>query len=194
MSAGRKNLCPSGNPEKFKGCLAKHPQLKPNASPADVWWVCDKWKAPNPPALDLILRLPKNGSVPSEKVHAVIDILLSDSAEIDLDWPDVLTHLHHVQFPELPEVYRKIAGALGPHTKGVAYFFLAAAEIFDDPALLRETAAGFARLDARSYDADVLQYIEDRLIVAGLEDEALMLAERFLPIMRKDELMPYSVP
>lgn len=54
MKIGRNDPCPSGRPIKFKKCLANHPQLRTGASPADVWWVCDQWAAPRPPAWELL--------------------------------------------------------------------------------------------------------------------------------------------
>jgi hypothetical protein len=51
--------------------------------------------------------------------------------------------------------------------------------------LLPEVAVGFCKLDARAYDADALIHIEDYLLAAHFEGEALHLAERFLPAARE---------
>src|SRR5438105_38151 len=73
----------------------------------------------------------------------------------------------------------------------------AAAEEFDNRGfrdLLPEVAVEFRKLDGESYDADALKHLEDYLLAAGFDAEALRICEHFLPILREDsELMPYAV-
>jgi hypothetical protein len=114
-------------------------------------------------------------------------------------WSDVLHRFARLNHPDVPGVFRRIA-AIVPHTKaaGMAFFYWSAAEEFARQGtthLLSDVAAGFRRLDVRSYDADALTHLEDFLLAAGLDAETLQLAEHFLPIERADDdLMFYAVP
>jgi hypothetical protein len=194
MKAGRNDPCPSGQPIKFKKCLANHPQLRADASPAEVWWVCSRWIAPRPPAWELFESLPTTAPVPVEKVNALLDELLHHKPE-ETEWDDVLTTLRNRQYPDLAGVFRRIDRELPDDTEDKALFYWAAAEVLDEPDLLREVTAGFVRLDAHSYNADALLNVENRLLAAGLEDETLQLCERFLPIVEVDcGLLPHAVP
>jgi hypothetical protein len=113
-------------------------------------------------------------------------------------WSDLFHRFARQNHPDLPAVFRRIAG-LVPHTKGasLAFFYWAAAEVFVGRGLsqmLPEVAAGFRELDLHSYDPDALDHIEDYLLAGHFEAEALQLAEHFLPIMSADDgLMPYAV-
>lgn len=114
-----------------------------------------------------------------------------------IEWNDVLHTCAQKGHPDLPAVFRRIAACV-PHTRNTAmsYFYWAAAEEFtrrDFDALLPEVATGFATLDEHSYDADALVHLEDFLLAARFETEALVLTEHFLPIVRADSgLMPYA--
>lgn len=125
---------------------------------------------------------------------------LLESPEGD-DWADVLHAFAKHNHPDLAGVFRKIAGIIA-HTKeaGIAFFYWAAAEEFIRTKrmdLLPEVAAGFCKLDARSYDADALVHLEDYLLAAHFESEVLQLAERFLRAGRdgvaSGRLMPHAV-
>jgi hypothetical protein len=131
-----------------------------------------------------------------------MDALLTDLLALPpegTDWYDVLHAFARHGHPDLSGVFRRIA-ALVPHTKanGMAFFYWAAAEEFIPRRmnhLLPEVAAGFQKLDLKNYDPDALLHLENWLLVAGCEMEALPLAEYFLPIERADEdLMSYAVP
>lgn len=193
---GRNDPCPSGQPIKFKKCLANHPQLHADALPAAVWWVCSRWIGPRPPAWELLDSLPETVPVPAKKVTAMLDELLHDAPE-DIAWADLLMRLRNGRYPDLAGVFRRIDRELPADTKerDKAYFYWGASEALDNPDLLREVAAGFMRLDGDSYDADALLHVEDRLLSEGLEEETLQLAQRFLPIMEADDsLLPHAVP
>jgi hypothetical protein len=125
---------------------------------------------------------------------------LLESPEGD-DWADLLHAFAKHNHPDLPRVFRRIASVIA-HTKeaGTAFFYWAAAEEFirtKRTDLLPEVAAGFCKLDARAYDADALVHLEDYLLAAHFEREALQLAERFLPAGREGvatgRLMPHAV-
>jgi hypothetical protein len=118
------------------------------------------------------------------------------------DWADVVHVFASHNHPELPAVFRRIAGAV-PHTMGteMAYFYWAAAEEFARKklvTLLPEVAAGFCRLDRDTYDADALVHLEDYLLAGHFDAETLQLAEHFLPAAREGvrdgRLMPHVVP
>ncbi|MDQ3620958.1 MAG: SEC-C domain-containing protein [Verrucomicrobiota bacterium] len=117
----------------------------------------------------------------------------------EMSWSDLLHELARKNHGDLPAVFRRIAGAI-PHTKkaGMSFFYWAAAEEFDRRGhrhLLPEVAAAFQKLDGHNYDADALKHLEDYLLAAGFEAEALQLCEHFLPIMREDGgLMPHAAP
>lgn len=109
----------------------------------------------------------------------------------EVEWSDVMHQLAGAGHPDLPGVFRRIAAHL-PHTKaaGAAFFYWAAAEEFERlgmPELLSEVSAGLCRLDRDSYDADAVAQIRDILLVAGCEDDALRIAEHFLPVFLGDE-------
>jgi hypothetical protein len=115
------------------------------------------------------------------------------------DWSDLL-HLFSSDHPtDLPSVFRRIA-AVVPHTKEeeISYFYWAAAEAFSSRGythLLPEVAAGFRKLDGQNYEIEALCGLEDYLLAAGFDVEALELDEHFLPILRDDSaLMPHVVP
>lgn len=77
------------------------------------------------------------------------------------------------------------------------YYWAAAHELAcrGHPQLLPEVAAGFRRLDLKSYDPDALWHLMDWLLAANFDTATLASAEHFLPILRADDgLMPYSVP
>lgn len=126
-------------------------------------------------------------------------LALPPEPQAGASWHDVLHRFSQLKHPDLPGVFRRIAAAV-PHTQktGMAIFYWAAAGIFTQhglPQMLPEVATGFRRLDAGSYDADALVYVEDYLMAGDFEAEALALAERFLPIERADDtLMPDAVP
>ena len=118
------------------------------------------------------------------------------------DWADVMHAFASHGHPELPAVFRRIAGAV-PHTKGtdMAFFYWAAAEEFARKkleTLLPEVAAGFCKLDQHTYDADALVHLEDYLLAGHFDAETLQLAEHFLPAAREGvrdgRLMPHVVP
>jgi hypothetical protein len=118
------------------------------------------------------------------------------------DWTDVVHAFASHDNPELPAVFRRIAGGV-PHTKGtgMAFFYWAAAEEFARKklvTLLPEVAAGFCKLDQHTYDADALVHLEDYLLASHFDAEALQLAEHFLPTAREGgrdgRLMPHVVP
>jgi len=146
------------------------------------WW--DAFKAlPNPT---------------HEQMNTFLSHLLELPAE-PTEWADLFHRFARASHPELPAVFRRIAGNV-PHTKeaGMAFYYWAAAEEFTrcgHPQLLPEVAAGFRKLDLQSYDPDALWHLLDWLLAANFETETLALAEHFLPILRADDgLMDYSVP
>jgi hypothetical protein len=117
------------------------------------------------------------------------------------DWADVMHVYASHNHPELPAVFRRIAGAV-PHTTGtgMAFFYWAAAEEFARQkrvTLLPEVTAGFCKLDQHTYDADALVHLEDYLLASHFDAETLQLAEHFLPAAREGgrdgRLMPHVV-
>lgn len=126
---------------------------------------------------------------------------LTDLLELPAEatsWNEVMHELAGSEQTDVARCFRRIAAAVQPSKEnGLGFFYWAAAEIFVDRGmdnLLPEVAAGFRTLDIDSYDADALTHVEDYLLAAGCEQEALELAEHFLPIERVDELMPWAVP
>jgi hypothetical protein len=117
-------------------------------------------------------------------------------------WGDLLRDFESHGHPDIRAVYRRIAAEVRiPDSNELAFFHWAAAELFsreDHRDLLPEVAAGFARLDADTYDADALAHIEDHLLAAGLPAQTLALTERFLPLTRAGvedgSLTPYVKP
>ena len=134
----------------------------------------------------------------AEQMDTLLSGLLELPAEAT-DWADLFHRFARAGHPELPAVFRRIAGNVA-HTAeaGLAYFYWAAAEEMTHRGhrqLLPEVAAGFQKLDLESYDADALWQLKDWLLAAGFETETLALEEHFLPILRADdELMPYAAP
>jgi hypothetical protein len=117
----------------------------------------------------------------------------------ETDWCDLFHAFAYRDHNDLPSIFRRIGGAI-PHSseEGISFFYWAAAEEFDRRGhrnLLPEVAAGFRKLDGKTYDPDALSHLEDYLLAAGYDAETLELDERFLPFMRDDSgLMPYVVP
>ena len=115
------------------------------------------------------------------------------------DWAELLREFSRLNHADLPQVFRRIALAV-PHVKtnGMAWFYWAAAEAFIPKArseMLPEIAAGFQKLDVKSYDPDALSHLLDYLLSHGYETDALALAEHFLPIQREDpNLLGWVVP
>jgi hypothetical protein len=117
-------------------------------------------------------------------------------------WGDLLRDFESHGHPDIGGVYRRIAAEVRiPGSTELAFFLWAAAELFARSGprdLLPEVAARFARLDASTYDADGLAHIEDHLLAAGFDAEALALSERYLPITRAGveagSLTPYVKP
>ena len=96
------------------------------------------------------------------------------------------THGH----PDLVAIYRRMAAEVPDTAAGSkSFLYWSAMRRFEreQPAMMAEIAADFAKLDAEyAYEADVLQEIEDHLLAAHRDSETLQLAEHFLPILRKD--------
>ena len=134
----------------------------------------------------------------SEQMNTLLSRLLELPAEAT-DWSDLFHRFARAGHPELPAVFRRIAGNVA-HTKeaGLAFYYWGAAEELTHRGhrqLLPEVAAGFCKLDIESYDADALWHLLDWLLAEGFEAETLALAEHFLPILRADDdLMGYTVP
>jgi hypothetical protein len=161
----------------------------------DAGWLSDEIGA----KLDAIWdRLKKLDKPTVGQMDEFVSKLLSVATE-GIPWSEVLHYLAGAKHPDLPGVFRRIVAAV-PHTKSsrMGFFYWAAAEEFTRqgaPHLLPEVAAGFRKLDLDSYDPDALSHVEDVLLAAGFEAEALRLAEHFLSVERADEdLMPFAVP
>lgn len=96
------------------------------------------------------------------------------------------THGH----PDLVAIYRRMAAEVPDTAAGSkSFLYWSAMRRFEreQPAMMVEIAADFAKLDAEyAYEADVLQEIEDHLLAAHRDSETLQLAEHFLPVLRKD--------
>lgn len=157
------------------------------------------------PRTELELRLDRiwdqfeaHVSPTAEQMDGFLAQLLALPPEVT-SWSEVFTYIARLKHPDLPGVFRRIAAAV-PHTRDsqMAFFYWAAAEEFTRLGalhLLPEVAEGFRRLDLDSYDADALSHLEEMLLVADFEAEALQLLEHFLPIERADDgLMGYAVP
>jgi hypothetical protein len=134
----------------------------------------------------------------TEQMDTFLSRLLELPTE-ETSWSDLFHRFARAGHPDLPMVFRRIAGNVA-HTKeaGLGFFYWAAAEELtrhDHRQLLPEVAAGFRKLDLHSYDPDALWHLEDWLLAENFEAETLTLVEHFLPILRADDgLMPYSVP
>ena len=125
-----------------------------------------------------------------ERMQKLLDDAFAGPPE-EADWSSVMHQFASAGHPDLPGVFRRIAAHL-PHTKaaGAAFFYWAAAEELarlEMPGLLSEVAAGLCRLDRDSYDADAVAHIQDVLLAAGCEDDALRIVEHFLPVFLGDE-------
>lgn len=137
------------------------------------------------------------GSPPVERMDALVERLLFLPPE-KTHWNDVFDLLASRAHPDLPRVFRCIADAV-PATKqtGMAFLYWRAAMEFAGggrPELLAEVATRFRGLDGASYDPDALDDVLDILLAERREDDALNLAEHFLPVMRADDdLMPPDV-
>ena len=137
------------------------------------------------------------GSPPVERMDALVERLLLLPPE-KTHWNDVFDLLASRAHPDLPRVFRRIADAV-PEAKqtGMAFVYWRAAMEFagaGQPELLAEVATRFRSLDVASYDPDALDHVLDILLAEGREDDALNLAEHFLPVMRADDdLMPSDV-
>jgi SEC-C motif len=224
LKSGRNDPCPCGSGRKFKKCcLASDEQLVRNAEATRRAQAFTS--APPPPAVEpppagtpkVKERKPRPlteaevrwnafwdelealNSPSAAQMHDLLGKLL-ESPEGD-DWADLMHAFAKHNHPDLPRVFRRIASVIA-HTKeaGTAFFYWAAAEEFirtKRTDLLPEVAAGFCKLDARAYDADALVHLEDYLLAAHFEREALQLAERFLPAGREGvatgRLMPHAV-
>ena len=224
LKSGRNDPCPCGSGRKFKKCcLASDEQLVRNAEATRRAQAFTS--APPPPAVEpppagapkVKERKPRPLTEAEARWNAFWDELealnspsaaqmddllgkLLESPEGD-DWADLMHAFAKHNHPDLPRVFRRIASVIA-HTKeaGTAFFYWAAAEEFirtKRTDLLPEVAAGFCKLDARAYDADALVHLEDYLLAAHFEHEALQLAERFLPAGREGvatgRLMPHAV-
>jgi hypothetical protein len=222
LKTGRNDPCKCGSGRKYKKCcLASDTQRVRDAdatlrteadttiNPAPVSYVGApqvKEPKPRPPLTEAEIRWnafwDELEASKSPSVVEMEDLLgkLLESPEGD-DWADLLHAFAKHHHPDLPGVFRKIAGIID-HTKeaGTAYFYWAAAEEFIRAKridLLPEIAAGFCKLDRRAYDADALVHIQDYLLAGHFESEALQLAEWFLPAGREGvasgKLMPHAV-
>lgn len=125
---------------------------------------------------------------PGPEMDELLGRLLQQPPD-SVDWADVLRHAGRVKHPDLPAVFRRIAAAV-PHTleSGMCSFYWSASKFFQAcrmPELLPEVAEGFSRLEEEAQDADGRRHIEQHLLAAHFEDEALLFAERGLPGLRK---------
>jgi hypothetical protein len=218
LKSGRNEPCPCGSGRKYKKCcLANDEALVRHADAAARTEVTEGVSSPPPsapeakePRLLSETEIKRNAlwdgfDALKEPTSAQMDDLLDNLLALPPDateWADVVHVFARHDHPELPAVFRRIAGAV-PHTQGteMAYFYWAAAEEFARKklvTLLPEVAAGFCRLDRDTYDADALVHLEDYLLASHFDAETLQLAEHFLPAAREGsrdgELIPHVVP
>ncbi len=123
-----------------------------------------------------------------EQMDVLVEALMPLPTD-QVEWSDVLRELDRRGHPDVVGVYRRLMREVKPIGSGFAFLHLAACEIFlrrDQSGLLPEVAAGFAQLDASTYDVDALFRLLDQLMFHGLGRVALELGERFLPIVMVD--------
>jgi hypothetical protein len=162
---------------------ADEPEFAPamQAAADRIWDQFHRAKQPTPVQLD-----------------ALLNELLALPPEVTR-WSEVLDALDAKGHPDLPTVFRRIAGVLPPtKAAGASYFYWNAMEKFvprGQHELVPEIVGGFRQLGHHSYDADALRHVVLWAMAAGCDAEALDLEEHFLPIMRGDDgLTPYAVP
>lgn len=194
---GRNEYCPSGQPVKFKKCLLAHPELRPNASRAQVWWACSRWQAGLPPLAERLAAMPTGRGTSLAKLDLVMEEALERMPE-EMEWNDFFHILRSLGHPDLTGVFRRVSARV-PRSKesGVAFFYWSVAEYFEQehPEMLAELARAFCRLDHLSYNVDTLNHVEEILLVAGETRQALDLLCHFQPILKQDQgLMPWVVP
>jgi hypothetical protein len=122
-----------------------------------------------------------------------VDVLLAGLLRLSpgvVDWAEVLEMIFAHPHLNLVDPYRRIAAGVLPVTGSELHqFFWSAAHLLTARGhadLLPEVAAGFSRLDQASYDAQALVSIEEYLLEAHHDEEALRLIEQFLPCVRTD--------
>lgn len=220
MNNGRNEPCPCGSGRKYKKCClhadedlvrrtvaALQSPFKPTVPAPDV--AADSGARSVAPVRK-VKELSETDRKLNELWHWFDSLKPPSAAQMDellerllalppeaTEWNDVLAMCAQQGHPDLPAVFRRIAASV-PQTRdtGMNYFYWTAAEEFTRTgyaALLPEVVAGYAKLGVQEYDADALAHIEDILLAARCEVEALDLAERFLDIVRvDDDLMPYA--
>lgn len=101
-------------------------------------------------------------------------------------WTQVFDTLHQFGHPNLVKVYRRMAAELPNNTTDKCYFLWNAMEYFErtQPGMLAEVAQDYCRL-GEGHDEEALFPVMDLLLVGHREEEALRVAEHFLPSVRK---------
>lgn len=105
-------------------------------------------------------------------------------------WTDVLSEFAKQEHADLPTVYRALIAGLpdNPETS-LAYLHWEAADQFSRRGLtdlLPEVSEALCQLHHDAYSSIALVFVENFLLAADYEEEALRLAEHFLPRTRED--------
>lgn len=179
---GRNDPCPSGAGVKFKKCLLKHPQLRADATLADVWWLCDQWVAPIPDYRKLCESLVRVGEqAPVAKVQALLNLLFQLPQD-SVMWSMVLSILNLTRYEDWAGLFRHVRDHVPDTiTTQLAYCYssLARRLAATNPQTVPELVEAFLRLPADSAYPDAVRQLHRELRAAGHSVECARLEERF---------------
>lgn len=105
---GRNDPCPSGIGQKFKKCLAGHSCLAVHQTPADIWWVCERWQVQEPTTEELLDSLKNVQELLPVKMEAFLDFAIAESPSNIKFWNDSFHACVTHNYEDLLGVFRKI--------------------------------------------------------------------------------------
>lgn len=178
---GRNDPCPSGAGVKIKKCLSAHPELTVHSSPGAVWWLCDRWQAPQPSDSDLLEALSELRTIAKDKLAALEERLFaapSDSVPWEWVWPRFASAGHD----DPSALLRRIVERAGPGDPACLGRVCSAAIRFardSRPELLGVVVEVCGQTDEKHIDPGVVGELAEALEDHGLTEQLQALRTRF---------------
>lgn len=132
----------------------------------------------------------------NEPTPAELEKLIAKMAPLpakeEIPWTEILSDAVRWKSCNADDVFRQISNSVDHDTgTDIAFFYWRAAEIFShSPSkfghMYSEVAEGFSKLGPDAYDYDCLIHVVEYLVTGNHVDEALKLAEQFLPTVKDD--------
>ena len=179
---GRNDPCPSGAGGKFKKCLSAHPCLHHQSSPAEIWWVCDRWTTQAPTLPELSESMVAVSEICPAKFDAFLDLFFADPpTEIDA-WCNLLMKCGFKRYPDLPGLFQRMSAHLSAAGEPELPWLYSSTATFlreDHPEMFSDVLAATLALDPAATPMESLEMLVGWADDLGRNDDCDRLRQRF---------------